>query len=354
MGAPGLNAAQAAPATPRAVAPSQAAPAAPHRAVEASRPSPASAPRPPVPVPLATPRAVAITTAHPATPPPAIAAVTPKRRRSFTGEARPADKARAVEPARNHRRRRTFEDEAALRHTARTAPIPEASAAPRSSGLDAGSVSRAPAPAPTPDPVSMFDDLDEDTRVLQYRPDGGTDDVIDQAFDRLRANGADMAEGAPVPDAPTPPPVSPPAPRAEGFGPEDTLRPGTFAPGYTHEAPHGPPPEEPISAPPPSQNTKVWTLPEMDRPEPQTQRPASIADRDAPAGHAAAQPRAPRRLDTLPALRVAVLATSVPGEVRLIALETNDEAPPGAALAMLVPLTATDGEAVARLFGGHD
>jgi hypothetical protein len=38
--------------------------------------------------------------------------------------------------------------------------------------------------------------------------------------------------------------------------------------------------------------------------------------------------------------------------VRLIALEGNDDAPPGAALAVLVPLSAVDGEAVAKLFRG--
>jgi hypothetical protein len=57
---------------------------------------------------------------------------------------------------------------------------------------------------------------------------------------------------------------------------------------------------------------------------------------------------------TLPTLRVAVLATSTAGEVRLIALAEADEAPPGAALALLVPLSAGDGDSVTRLFRGGE
>jgi hypothetical protein len=90
----------------------------------------------------------------------------------------------------------------------------------------------------------------------------------------------------------------------------------------------------------------------MEAPGPATERPVSIPD-------AATEPLAPapgrrpaKRTGTLPALRVAVLATSVPGEVRLIALEPTDDAPPGAALAVLVPLTPADGESVTKLFGG--
>ena len=53
-------------------------------------------------------------------------------------------------------------------------------------------------------------------------------------------------------------------------------------------------------------------------------------------------------------MRVAVLATGTAGEVRLIALDGADEPPPGAALAILVPLGASDAEAVARLFASQD
>ncbi len=293
--------------------------------------------KPPVPAAVTAPRAVAITTAKPAPPPPAA---TPKRRRSFTGEARPPEKARAAEPTRAHRephrRRRTFEDEPTSRH-----PAGKPAAADEGFGLKPAVLEGAPNPPASPDPGAGFDDLDEDTRVLQYRPGGGTDDVIDQAFERLRTGTAPAA-------APAAPPVAVPAAGPE----EETLPPGT--PAFARQTPDDAN-EEPSSGPP-SQNTKVWTqLPEMDRSEPQTQRPASMADGGPQTpGHPAPAPQVHRRLDTLPALRVAVLATSVPGEVRLIALETKDEAPPGAALAVLVPLSAADGEAVARLFEGHD
>ncbi len=81
--------------------------------------------------------------------------------------------------------------------------------------------------------------------------------------------------------------------------------------------------------------------------------PAPVPQRAAKSS--AAAPRAtPKRVETIPALRVAVLATTTPGEVRLIALGISDEAPPGAALAVLVPLSVAAGESVARRFGGHE
>jgi hypothetical protein len=147
----------------------------------------------------------------------------------------------------------------------------------------------------------MFDDLDEDTRVLSAKPGGGTEDVIEQAFVRLRAAGADGA----IPPAPAPAPDP-----ARDFTDEIT-RPG-------------------------SQSTSAWAQ------APDT--PAPIATSPAPQ----------RPLTTLPSLRVAVLGTSVPGEVRLITLGAGDEPPPGAALAVLVPLSPADGEAVTRLFRGND
>jgi hypothetical protein len=57
-------------------------------------------------------------------------------------------------------------------------------------------------------------------------------------------------------------------------------------------------------------------------------------------------------LEPLAAVRVAVLGTSVPGEVRLVPLDSRTEPPTGAAAAILVPLTVGDGEAIARLFSG--
>ena len=97
---------------------------------------------------------------------------------------------------------------------------------------------------------------------------------------------------------------------------------------------------------PPESPRDPWRPPPSERTSP-TERPPAIEQ-------AAAQGApAPKRLDTLPALRVAVLGTGIAGEVRLISLG-NEEPPPGAAVAVLVPLTAADGEAVARLFGALD
>jgi hypothetical protein len=96
---------------------------------------------------------------------------------------------------------------------------------------------------------------------------------------------------------------------------------------------------------PASVKTMVWAqAPDMDGAGPAQAALAAKAPQPAPS--------APRRVGTIAALRVAVLATSAPGEVRLIALDTADEPPPGAALAVLVPLSAADGDSVSRLFGG--
>jgi hypothetical protein len=320
-------------------------------------------------------RAVAITTAKPGVAPPA--AVAPKRRRSFTGEARAAAEKARTEPARSaHRtRRRTFEDEITIR-----------------------------AASPAPDTSAVFDDLDEDTRVLNTKPGGGgPDDVVAQAFERLRAEGSRELELVSSGETPKPPvslgetpkppalpvsspaqPVSSPAqpaqPAPQQSGPKRTIAeaPASKRAAAGESRPRPPP------APPPSQPTSVMSRPvhiqddatsegnlswhempdaphpspDMDGSGPATERPASIPDMGpAPTPQHAAIPAARplgKRLETTPALRVAVLATSAAGEVRLIALGANDEAPPGAALAMLVPLTAADGESVARLFGGHE
>jgi hypothetical protein len=69
--------------------------------------------------------------------------------------------------------------------------------------------------------------------------------------------------------------------------------------------------------------------------------------------HAPAALRGPGpQVEALPAMRVAVLATSAPGEVRLVLLDARSEPPTGAAAAILVPLSGGDGEAIAKLFSG--
>lgn len=195
-------------------------------------------------------------------------AVAPKRRRSFSGEARPVEKARSSEAARPaHKRRKT--------HTGDELHLP----------------------AKQPDPENIWDDLDEDTRVISARE--RPRDEIDQALARLRA-------------APAPPPPAEPAKAQDSTPAASSTNPGAadWQPNDT---------VSPIQA--------------------------AAAER-APA--AAQAP--PRRLDTLPSLRVAVLATGIAGEVRLISLDATESPPPGAALAVLVPLSAADGDAITRLF----
>jgi hypothetical protein len=193
-------------------------------------------------------------------------------------------------------------------------------------------VEAAPPPA---EPSSIFDDLDEDTRVIKPQRDG--DDEISRALDRLRST--------PVPHIPEPPqtePARPPEPvQARTSSAQDEVttigalahvaeeRGARDARGARGEALRG---EHGGGAP-------------SEGAGPQTERPPSMIE---------VQPEARKRLDTLPSLRVAVLGTGVAGEVRLITLNTGDEPPPGAALAVLVPLSSADGEAVARLFGAVD
>jgi hypothetical protein len=312
--------------------------------------------RAPIPPVVAPARAVAITNAKTVA---AQAIAPPKRRRSFTGEARAsAEKARTPEPSRPpHRaRRRTFEDESTLRQPLNV-PLAPVAAVPM------GDAQRVSPPAlagvERPDPSSMFDDLDEDTRVLQTRRGGGTDDLIDQAFERLRTGN--RAEAALASN-----------PVASHLEESDTLA-GTPVAAFlaaAASASHAPAAASQTTAvqqapihdefttdgsegdrAPPSGETKIWSqLPDMDGP-PATERPPSIPDLGPQVAVPASAPRPAKRVASLPALRVAVLATSVPGEVRLIALDPGDDAPPGAALAVLVPLSPADGESVTRLFG---
>jgi hypothetical protein len=202
---------------------------------------------------------------------PAPQAVAPKRRRSFSGEPRPVDKGdKGRDLARahpGHKRRRTHADD---------------------------DLHLEGKPTET---ERVWDDLDEDTRVISARD--RPRDEIDQALARLRA--------APPP----PPPTEPARPR------EDL---------------------------PPASSTSVSSAAEW-RPN-DTVSPIQAAP--------AAVQAPPRRLDTLPSLRVAVLATGIAGEVRLISLDAAEAPPPGAALAVLVPLSAADGESITRLFRAID
>jgi hypothetical protein len=396
-----------------------------------ARPAPPFQPPPPPPIPKAAPlapaRTVAITTAEPKAAPVAAPAA-PRRRRSFTGEARAsADKARPAEPGRTHRtegpraRRRTFDDEPTRQQSAVPTSEPARRPAPAEHGEEA---SRAPA---APEGSSIFDDLDEDTRVLQHRP-GGVVDVIDQAFERLQglAPSSMPVRLQQAPEA-APPPAEPRSQMrtALGLSPHGELAgPGGRGGGPTvaaaqarvdaraselQGAPTEPAAPEPTTwratptpsavdgdhalrtneprepgddgapfddvtgssaprrapAPPPSQPTGIWTPPpDMESQGPVTERPSTA--RDARQPHAAAAGAAsmkatrtraaapPRHVDAVPSVRVAVLATTTPGEVRLIALNAGDDAPPGAAIALLVPFTSADGESVLKLFRGGE
>jgi hypothetical protein len=99
------------------------------------------------------------------------------------------------------------------------------------------------------------------------------------------------------------------------------------------------PPEDqtgPISAP---ERTVVTKMTEAERAElmatPDTLGPETTSRRFAP----------------LLAHRVAVVASGIPGELRLVPLDAAGAPPAGAAIALLVPLTAADGDVVAQLFG---
>jgi hypothetical protein len=259
-----------------------------------------------------------------------------------------------------------------------------------------------PVKAPSkPDFSSIFDDLDEDTRVLQHQP-GAVVDVIDQAFERLQ--GLAPPPSAPSRAQPLAEPVAPPsepraaiptaiglAPSPDPTNPSSATEPSTLRGGAQREGkdessaaaaskasqesgpvddathPQDASPRR-VPAPPPSQPTGVWTPPaDMETQGPVTERPAARELRSVPSpgvvvassatahrtvAHVAPSPA--RRVDSAPSVRVALLATTTPGEVRVIPLNVGDEAPPGAAIAWLVPFTPAEGEPILKLFRGGE
>ncbi|MEJ7728311.1 MAG: hypothetical protein WKG00_03770 [Polyangiaceae bacterium] len=129
-------------------------------------------------------------------------------------------------------------------------------------------------------------------------------------------------------------------------------------------------PEEPppSSAPPSSERRHASAAPisvsglrayDDIRDEPEAARRRAIAD--AQRGARASSSRAgqpleglrathPLEMATVPALRVAVLGTADQGDVQLVLLPHGSLAPEGAATALLLPASAADAAAIARLF----
>jgi hypothetical protein len=158
-----------------------------------------------------------------------------------------------------------------------------------------------------------FDDLDENTQVLQAvrsapSPRRPNLSEIEQSFQQVLAEPNEAAD--------------------------ELTDPGL----RTRPIDDGPPDDQtgPISAPERTAVTK-WTDAERTAmmAAPDTQSPETTSRRFAP----------------LLAHRVAVVAGSRPGEIRLVPLDASGAPPMGAAIALLVPLSAADGDVVAQLFG---
>jgi hypothetical protein len=243
--------------------------------------------------------------------------------------------------------------------------------------------------APKQDPNTIFDDLDEDTRVLRGKGDGGIEDVVEAAREKLRLDAEGVRARSDTTESPTiqisasvqyPPPHSPPMESAvaefrapaearapqltvAGIGPaamaSQALREAPLASQALREAPLASQAlrEAPLASTHDGaavKETRVLTPAELDAVGPVTERPSRVPPKSLVTPVALQPAAAPRRMDALPAIRVAVLATDVPGEVRLMALHEGDDAPPGAALALLVPLTTGDGESMSHLFRGGE
>lgn len=157
-----------------------------------------------------------------------------------------------------------------------------------------------------------FDDLDENTHVLQAiraTPSPRRPNVpgFEESFHGVLAEASEVA---------------------------DELT----DPGLRARAPDDVPPDDqtgPISAPERTAVTK-WT---------DAERAALMAAPDTQAPETTS-----RRFAPLLAHRVAVVAGRA-GEIRLVPLDASGAPPIGAAIALLVPLSAADGDLVAQLFG---
>jgi hypothetical protein len=233
----------------------------------------------------------------------------------------PAAVPRAVAPARS----------AAPGATVPTRPVASRPGATTSTPPPAAATERPPAPPPSrggrafeevlalqhPRGGLGFDDLDENTQVLQAvrtprsvrQPDLPA--PIEESFHGVLSDVHDPPEIADE--------LTDPGLRGR---PMDDL-----------------PPDDqtgPISAPERTAVTK-WT---------DAERAALMAAPDTQAPETTS-----RRFAPLLAHRVAVVASNRAGEIRLVPLDASGAPPIGAAIALLVPLSAADGDLVAQLFG---
>jgi hypothetical protein len=164
-----------------------------------------------------------------------------------------------------------------------------------------------------PGGTGPFDDLDENTEVLNARAvpiaHKSTSQELDESFQGLIADPRTIESDAI--DEPTDPGIRNRA--LDSAGDEQT---------------------GPVSVP---ERTVVFTAAER----------AALA---AAPEHRASESTS-RRFPPLLAHRVAVVASSTPGELRLVLLDPSGAPPVGAAIAMLVPLSTADGDEIAQLVG---
>lgn len=162
----------------------------------------------------------------------------------------------------------------------------------------------------------MFDDLEESTQVLQAvrltpMMRKGTAQEIDDSFDSMLESASSSRDSEPA-DEPTDPGLH--ARVLDDISSDDATG--------------------PMSAPP---SNAMWTAPD---------RSALLAGPDTLGTEITSRKFAP-----LLAHRVAVMASRTPGELRIVPFDATGAPPVGAAVAMLVPLSAVDDDVMVRLFG---
>jgi hypothetical protein len=159
-----------------------------------------------------------------------------------------------------------------------------------------------------------FEDLDEETHIVSGKPQQLARVVV--AVERFQPDEAPPSSTPPSSDrsGSSAPPIS-----ASGLRAYDDIR------------------DDPAAA-------RRRAAAERGRPQPE---PPFRAEQAAQPSSRSGQPL---EQATVPALRVAVLGTADQGDVQLVLLPHGSQAPEGAATAMLLPASAADAAAIARLF----